>query len=307
MRPHSNYNNFVSVVIISYDPTAITLQKTLNVLLRQSYTHFEIIVVDSGVEKHSTSVMQKALAGSSIPHLALEMKQKKDERFNYAHAYNVGIRKAKGDIVVRLSGDAVPVGKHWLTHCVTLLQNDHVGIISGSDIVKNQLSLDTYLLSAIYDRARFIAIQTTKRKVLKKMPLTNGPCMIFWRSIWKKHKFNEEWLWGEEFEFTTWAMRKGYYLIYDPKIRILHSHRLATTKALQRIGADLLFIFKTNKIFQEQILLLIQEQLKTTIEVPFAQIEKGRQYYIKNGSSKIVQSYVRRLSSLKRMIDQILS
>lgn len=298
---------YVSVIIITYDPTAAHVQKTLNTLLRQSYKDFEVLVVDSGEQRLSSEILANTLDTTSIPHRSIPLHVKKGARFNYARAYNIGIKKAKGEIIVRLSGDAIPVGKHWLKHCVDLIHQEDVGIISGIDVIKNDLSLDTYLLSAIYDRTRQIAIQSKKRNKHKNLPLVNGPCMIFYRKIWSKHKFNEEWLWGEELEFTTWAMRKGYYLIYDPKIRILHSHRLSTKNALHRIGSDLLFVLKANNIFQERVLSLIQDQLRTTIEVPFAQIEKGRQYYIKNGSVKVLHAYMKRISSLKKIIDQFVS
>ncbi|KXK10480.1 MAG: hypothetical protein UZ22_OP11002000784 [Microgenomates bacterium OLB23] len=210
-------------------------------------------------------------------------------------------------MVVRLSGDAIPVGIHWLKTCVDLLKQEDIGIITGIDVIKNDLSLDTYFLSAIYDRARHMAIQSNKRSKLKNLPLINGPCMIFYRAIWSKHKFNEEWLWGEELEFTTWAMRHGYALLYDPRVKILHSHRLDSKKALRRIGSDLAFVFKANKLLQEQIVAQIQDIFKHSIEVPFAQLERGRQYYIKNGSAKIVHTYTKQVAQLKKLFEKFIS
>jgi glycosyltransferase involved in cell wall biosynthesis len=306
MRVNSNYNNFVSVVIITYDPTALHVQKTLKVLLKQSYKNFELILVDSGKKRLSASVLTTTLQGTTLPHKVIYYHQKEGARFNFSHAYNMGIRQAKGDIIVRISGDAIPVGTHWLQHCVNLLNLDHVGLVSGMDIITNQLTLDTYLLSALYDRVRHMSFQAKKRSVFKNMPLVNGPCMIFWRAIWEENKFNEECLWGEEIEFAAWAMRREYYLLCDPDIKILHSHRLETKAALRRIGSDLLFAYKTNKIFQEQFLRSMQSLLKMSIEVPFAQIEKGRQYYIRNGSQKKMRAYLKQLAIFTRTIDKLL-
>jgi hypothetical protein len=75
---------------------------------------------------------------------------------------------------------------------------------------------------------------------------------------------------------------------------------------LRRIGSDLLFAYKTNKIFQEQFLRSMQSLLKMSIEVPFAQIEKGRQYYIRNGSQKKMRAYLKQLAIFTRTIDKLL-
>ncbi len=268
-------------------------------LLKQSYKNFEVILVDSGKEKLSTQQLETILGGTKIPHKSIEYK-KKAARFNYAHAYNVGIRKSKGDIIIRLSGDAVPIGSLWVRRCVELMQNKEIGIISGMDIIKNQISLDTYLLSAVYERVKSTAFQPKKRNVIKNIPLINGPCMVFRRAIWSRHKFNEAWLWGEELEFGAWALRNGYYLLFDPRVRILHSHRLETAEAVQRIATDTLMIYKAKKLFQDQAMIAIQTMLKSSLEVPFAQLEKGRQYYLHNGSAKKFKKYMNELAKLKK-------
>ncbi|KXK10479.1 MAG: Glycosyl transferase family 2 [Microgenomates bacterium OLB23] len=58
---------YVSIVIITYDPTAGHLQKTLKTLQRQSYHNFEIIIVDSGVNKSSSEVLYATLGTTAIP------------------------------------------------------------------------------------------------------------------------------------------------------------------------------------------------------------------------------------------------
>lgn len=258
MDVNSNYINFVSIVIISYDPTVDQLKKTLSVLLKQSYKNFEVLLVDSGKQKLSTKLMESILQNSSIPRSSIDVKPK-GRRFNYAHAYNVGIRSSKGDIIIRLSGDAVPVGAHWIKKCVDLMQNKEIGIISATDIIKNKLSLDTYLLSAVYERVKSTAFQPKKRSVLKNILLINGPCMVIRRLIWTQHKFNEEWLWGEELEFAAWALRNGYYLLFDPSVRVFHSHRLEMVEAVQRIGSDALMMYKAKHLFKDQTMYALKK------------------------------------------------
>lgn len=298
MGVKDNYNNLVSIVIISYDPTAGYIQKTLSTLLKQTYTNFEIVLVDSGAKALSTQIVSSVCSKAVIPFTIVSYSQKKGTRFNYARAYNSGIRKAKGDIIVRLSGDAIPVGKSWLHSCVELLHEENVGIVSATDIIKNHLSLDRYLLSSLYERIKHISLQARKSVVYKNIPMPNGPCMIFWRILWQQHKFNENWLWGEEFEFTAWILRKGYFLMFNSKVRIQHSHRLSTLDTIARIKEDAVFAYKINRIFRDHIMISMRQMLKTTLEVPYAQLEKGRRYYAQNGSKKILFSYIKQLSRL---------
>jgi GT2 family glycosyltransferase len=298
-----NYNTpLVSFVIVTYDPTASFLKKTLKVLAAQTYKEFEIVIVDSGKEKLSSLTAQEWSISTSIPITYVSIKPNGSKYFNYSHAYNVGVRKAKGKIIVRLSGDAVPIGKTWLRRSIDHMNQKHVGIVSGGDFIKNKLEFNKYLLSVAYDKMRVMVVQPHTTNVHKFFPFVNGPCIIFAREIWSKHKFNEEWLWGEEFEFASWALQKGYHIVFDPDIKIAHSHRLDTKNALARISNDIAFAFKMNIILRDQVVFATQELFKEGVVIPFSQFEKTRQYFISQDQVKYVGIYLTKVNTFSKKL-----
>ncbi len=98
-------NLFFSVVIPTYNRASF-VGKTIQSLLAQTYSHFEIIVVDDGSTDDTEAVVRGIRSDKLTYH-----KKKNGER---AAARNTGARLAKGDYVNFFDSDdlAYPVHLH---------------------------------------------------------------------------------------------------------------------------------------------------------------------------------------------------
>ncbi|BBM69332.1 glycosyltransferase family 2 protein [Rhodothermus marinus] len=115
---------FVSVVIPTYRRTD-TLFDTINMVLKNNYENFEVIVVDQ-TEEHPERI---------ISHLG---RLKYDRRFKYIKisipnlplARNVGLRYAKGDVIIYIDDD-VELGEDFIAAHVRRYEDPQVGAVAG--------------------------------------------------------------------------------------------------------------------------------------------------------------------------------
>ena len=87
----------VSVVIPAYNCAAF-IEEALQSIYRQTYRHWEIIVVDDGSTDATSSVL--------APHLK-KIRYFKQENKGTAAARNAGIKRARGDLIAFLDNDDV--------------------------------------------------------------------------------------------------------------------------------------------------------------------------------------------------------
>ncbi|MCY3776621.1 MAG: glycosyltransferase family 2 protein [Candidatus Aminicenantes bacterium] len=123
----------VSVVVVNY-LRAELLRACLKSLLDQTWPRLEILVVDNGSRDHSTDVVS-SFADRGIRLLALT------ENRGFAAAVNLGVRRARGELVALLNNDAV-ASPEWIEQLVTGLDaSPDVGMCAskilfyGSDVI----------------------------------------------------------------------------------------------------------------------------------------------------------------------------
>ena len=99
---------FISVIIPNHNGAAL-LRGCLSSLLRQSYTHFEIVVVDNGSTDESVETVARLAPNALLV--------REERNLGFAGAVNAGIRAARGEWVAILNNDTEPVPA-WLHECV---------------------------------------------------------------------------------------------------------------------------------------------------------------------------------------------
>lgn len=226
-----------SVIIITKDQKDF-LQKSLPVLLNQDLdSDYETIVVDSG----STDGAREYVASLPVKLIKIQ-----PETFNFAKAFNLGAKKAKGKYLVRLSGDVVPIGESWLREMIKPFEDSSVGGTYGIYTITGRegygypdywpaerfpkeltkYSIEPTPLMGI----RLFGIEFGGDKAREKMTNFAGGCCAIRRDLWQKRPFNENLLAGEDAEYAWFLHLIGYDIVCNPGAKTIHEHELVRSK-----------------------------------------------------------------------------
>lgn len=115
----------VSVVMVNWNGRA-WLAQSLPALQRQTFTDFEIIVVDNGSEDDSLAWL--AVHWPAVRRLPLK------RNLGFAAANNLGIRAARGELIVTLNNDTI-AEPEWLAHMVTAVDAPDIGMVAAKILV----------------------------------------------------------------------------------------------------------------------------------------------------------------------------
>ena len=118
-------NKLASIIILNLNGEEI-LSECLDRLLAQTYQNFEILIVDNGSSDGSVELIKNRYGGYSNIILI-----ENDENVGVPEGRNVGLREAKGDIIVFLDNDGF-VDKEWLEKGIeTLYSADDIGSVAS--------------------------------------------------------------------------------------------------------------------------------------------------------------------------------
>jgi rhamnosyltransferase len=213
----------VSVVVRTYNEGEHvgTLLKSLRGQAEYG-PHLDIVVVDSG----STDGTLGILGEYGITPISICR-----ESFNYASSLNTGIEASRGELVVVLSGHAVPCNRDWILRMVSSFEQDDVAGVycrqrpwPGADIH------EVVRLDRAFDDA---SKQFRAGGDLGPMHFSNAASCIR-RSVWEEHRFAIMPA-AEDREWAAWAVEHGYAIVYEAAARVYHSHTESCRKAAWRV------------------------------------------------------------------------
>ena len=131
----------VSVVILNFNGEAI-LQNCLESSLNQSYSNFEVIILDNGSKDRSANIIHSFI--DSLPEreksrVKLIFNQK---NLGVGSGRNLAISYAKGEILAFIDNDGYP-HQDWLKNCVQTLQEDlTIGAVASNVFFANKPEIE---------------------------------------------------------------------------------------------------------------------------------------------------------------------
>jgi len=133
----------ISVVLPVYNGEK-TIIDTLTSVLKQTYTNFEVIIVDDGSDNPVESFIRSFLEDNRILIY-------RTERSNANIARNYGIRESKGEYIAMLDADDYWLENH-LQDCLSLLRESKADGLYGSLYLRSSLSDDIHNLPVCHAR-----------------------------------------------------------------------------------------------------------------------------------------------------------
>lgn len=156
VAPAEGYEPLVTVLLPAYDEAKV-IEGSVRSLLRGEYTNLEVLVVDDGSRDDTAAIVERIAA--TQPRVRCVRKANGGK----ASAANLGIRRARGEIIVAVDADTV-VAPDAIRRMVAHFADPEVTAVCGNVEVGNVTSLLTafqaieYVTSQNFDRRAFAAL-----------------------------------------------------------------------------------------------------------------------------------------------------
>lgn len=211
----------VSVVVITKNQRSFLMRSLPRIAAQTMDGVVETIVVDSGSTDGACDIV-KQIPGVRLVEIA-------PATFNYARANNAGAKAARGDIVVRLSGDAVPVGNDWLKALTEPFGDPRVAATWGRQATPPNVynPLEAWF-------GRWLHPDTNRARVYWRDVTVLGCNMAYRRDLWQQHPFDERLPQAEDYEWMHHWYKRGYMGVYQPQAVVCHGHNENFVQALRR-------------------------------------------------------------------------
>lgn len=231
---HNNFRSTISIVkpLISIIITSWNNRKEarewMNILFRQKADFlFEIIVMQDESSDRTEDIIREDDRVIIIPI--------KHNEFHHSKTRMQGVRAAKGEYVVFMSGDAVPSDEYWLSSLVEPIRSDDsvAGVYSRQIPKKDcppweERDIRVFYNSTvkIYRRVNFHNIQERyvyKNNTLSYIKFSNvSSCCR--RKLLLQYPLNEKIDSVEDQEWAKRMLEMGHAIVYEPGSVIVHSH-----------------------------------------------------------------------------------
>jgi len=205
----------ISIIIPTYNRSSPFIN-TLKSLFAQKYNNFEIIVIDQSdkifPEKEKFFKLNQnkfTLIKTKIP--------------NAARARNLGLKIAKGEIILLLDDDTV-FGKDLLINHVNAYSDSRIGAVAGRVISEGQpVEADRKNVGQITPWGSFTDGFSSK---IKQEVMTVITCNASWRkSVLDKIGGFDQNFTGpirEDTDLSLRTIKDGYKIVFEPKAEVVH-------------------------------------------------------------------------------------
>jgi rhamnosyltransferase len=227
MTAESHPSPRVSVVIPVLNAAAWLPQLLEALFAQQPHAPEEVLLVDSMSTDDTRGIAAKHPKVRVLP----------IADFSHGRARNLGAREARGEVVVLMSQDALPVDERWLAELLAPLDRDaSVAATFSRQIPRAGASP----MECFFLRTRFPAGEPLRRErvggevlTLEKVFFSNVSAAAR-RELLLAHPFDEQLIMSEDQQWARDVLLAGYATVYQPSSVVLHSHDYSLLTVLRR-------------------------------------------------------------------------
>ena len=167
-----NNKSLISIIVRTKNEER-WISSCLRSICQQTYKQIEIILVDND----STDMTVKK--AQEFPITLVNIKD-----FFPGKAINDGIKKAKGDYIVCISGHCIPTNNQWLANLINEIENTDVAGIYGRQ--------QPFSYSSDLDKRDLLTVFGLDKKIQIKDSFFHNANSAFRRKIWENFPFIEK-------------------------------------------------------------------------------------------------------------------
>jgi rhamnosyltransferase len=187
----------------------------------------EVVVVDSGSTDRSADVARAA--GAVVEEIDAA-------EFGHGRTRNLGVRLAKGDLVVFTSQDAVAADETWLAHLSAAARSDpEVAGAYGRQLPHaDARPPERFFLDFLYGpEPRSQRVGENEELTFESTLFSNVNAAVP-RWALERFPFRDDLTMSEDQEWSRRALRAGFSLVYEPRAAVRHSHAYTIGSAFRR-------------------------------------------------------------------------
>lgn len=215
--------NLTAAVLIRTKNEAQYIETALQLVVEQTLTPLEVIVVDSGSTDETVTIVNQ--------HPDIKLIEMSAHEFTFGRSLNIGFRATTADIVVSLSAHAFPCDRTWLEHLVKHFEHSTVAGVYGRQRPQHDawVPVERECLDFYGPQGRVQRNPDNARDHI----FSNANSAVR-RQIWESLPFDEA-LSGCEDQAWAWnVLKRGYTIIYEPEAAVYHSHNESIPNLYQR-------------------------------------------------------------------------
>jgi glycosyltransferase involved in cell wall biosynthesis len=223
-----HFKPFVSIIIPTRNEEKY-IGQCLDSLALQTYPHdrFEVIILD-GLSNDNTLEIARTFAGK------INLRIEKNPLIKHVYAFNSGIKKAKGDYFVLVSGHSF-IGRDFIAKNVETFSKvkktqSKLAAVGGSleMIYENSFGM---LVSSLF-ASPFSGASGFWRSIKPHFDKTVVFGFYDKKSVKEVNCFDEDMIKGQDFELNLRLLKNGYRLFSNPEIRPFYHVRSTFTRFL---------------------------------------------------------------------------
>ena len=209
----------ISVIVLNYNGKGF-LDGCLSSLASQTYSDFEVIVVDNGSRDGSPEYVKE-----NYPWVRLA---KNDENLGFAGGTNVGIRAAKGEFVITLNNDS-RADSRFIEELIKPMADPEVGVCAAKMLFPdgriNSAGICISRSGAAWDRGMFEPDRGQYEFVEEVFGACAGAALYRREMLDEIGLFDEDFfLYLEDVDLAFRARLAGWKCLYVPGARVIHHH-----------------------------------------------------------------------------------
>jgi hypothetical protein len=209
----------ISVIVLNYNGRGF-LNGCLTSLASQTYSDFEVIVVDNGSRDGSPEYIEE-----NYPWVRLA---KNDENLGFAGGTNVGIRAAKGEFIITLNNDS-RADSRFIEELIKPMADPEVGVCAAKMLFPdgriNSAGICISRSGAAWDRGMFEPDRGQYEFVEEVFGACAGAALYRREMLDEIGLFDEDFfLYLEDVDLAFRARLAGWKCLYVPGARVIHHH-----------------------------------------------------------------------------------
>lgn len=176
----------------------------------------EIVCVDSG----STDGTVEFLLDHGVT-----VRNIRPEEFHHSRTRNLAAAMARHDVLVCLSGDAVPANDRWLAKLAAHFADPDVGAVYGKQLAPPGTGpMRVRGLEMVYPDEREVReLPPGTQGSLRLVRFSNANSAVR-ASLWRRFRYHEEALVAEDHWMCYNALKSGMKVVYEPESVVVHGH-----------------------------------------------------------------------------------